>query len=56
MTVELGFDNGFYLGQSVKPFENGRGLLVIAKASVDLLANLVREAGDFSGAHMRVEG
>ena len=47
--VELGGENGADLGERVEPFEDGFGLLAVLQTTIELLAEGVRETGDFSG-------
>jgi len=37
--------------EGVEPIEDGVGLFAVAEAAIELLTDVVREAGDFSGAH-----
>ena len=48
--VELGSEEGFDLGKVVEPREDSFGLLIVAKAAVDFVAERVREAGNFAVA------
>ncbi len=49
--VEAGGEHGLDFGEGVKPFENGVGWFAVVEAAIELLTDVVREAGDFSGAH-----
>jgi len=49
--VEVGGEHSLDFGDGVKPFEDGVGLFAVVEAAIELLTDVVREAGDFSGAH-----
>jgi len=49
--VEAGGKHGLDFGDGVEPFEDGVGLFAVVEAAIELLTDVVREAGDFSGAH-----
>jgi len=49
--VEADGERGLDFGDGVEPFENGVGLFAVVEAAIELLTDVVREAGDFSGAH-----
>ncbi len=49
--VEAGGKHGLDFGDGVEPFEDGVGRFAVVEAAIDLLTDVVREAGDFSGAH-----
>src|SRR6266566_3882011 len=49
--VEAGGEHGLDFGDGVEPFEDGVGLFAVVEAAIELLTYVVREAGDFSGAH-----
>src|SRR5216683_7009043 len=50
LTVEFGGQNGADFQQGVEPFEEGLAFFAVAKAAVELVAEVVGEAGDFTGA------
>src|SRR6266566_8918814 len=49
--VEAGGKHGLDFGDGVEPFEDGVGLFAVVEAAIELLTDVVGEAGDFSGAH-----
>jgi len=49
--VEVGGEDGLDFRDGVEPIEDGVGLFAVAEAAIELLTDVVREAGDFSGAH-----
>ena len=49
--VEAGGEHGLDFGDGVEPFEDGVGLFAVVEAAIELLTDVVGEAGDFSGAH-----
>src|SRR6266446_1134035 len=50
-SVEAGGEHGLDFGDGVEPFEDGVGLFAVVEAAIELLTEVVRESGDFSGAH-----
>ena len=50
-TVEAGGKHGLDFGDGVEPFEDGVGLLAVVESAIELFTDVVREVGDFSGAH-----
>ena len=49
--AEAGGEHGLDFGDGVEPIEDGVGLFAVVEAAIKLLTDVVREAGDFSGAH-----
>jgi len=49
--AEVGLEDGLDFRQWIEPGEESLGRLAVVKAAVDLIADLVRETGDFSEAH-----
>ncbi len=49
--VEAGGEHGLDFGDGVEPLEDGVGLFAVVESAIELLTDVVREAGDFSGAH-----
>ena len=49
-TVKLGLEDGLYFREGIEPREDRFGFVAIEEAWVELFADLVREASDFSGA------
>ena len=49
-TVKLGLENGLHFREGVEPREDRFGLVAVVEAGVELFADLVREASNFSDA------
>jgi len=57
--AEVGGEDGLDFGEAVEPGDKGRGRLAVVEAGVELVADGLREAGDFAGAghgDLRVAG
>ncbi len=50
-SAEVFGEDGTDFGQGIEPIEDGFGLLAVVEAAVELVADLMGEAGDFSVTH-----
>jgi hypothetical protein len=56
LRIEMFGEDGLDFGKRVEPGEQSRAFLAIEEALIELFADSVGEAGDFTGAHELVDG